>query len=94
MIIENSCSYIKKLHNELHVDFEQYLTLCKEYLMATKEEDLCALEKVDLIGMTTTGAAKYQHIIQKLKPKIIVVEEAAEVLESHIISCLTTATQY
>ena len=85
--------YIEKLHNELHVDFEQYLTLCKEYQKATKEEDLCVLEKVDLIGMTTTGAAKYQHIIQKLKPKIIVVEEAAEVLESHIISCLTAATQ-
>ena len=85
--------YIAKLSNELHADFEEYLTLCKEYQEATQEEDLHVLEKVDLIGMTTTGAAKYQHILQRLKPKIIVVEEAAEVLESHVVSCLTAATQ-
>ena len=85
--------YIEKLQNKLRADFEEYLTLCKEYQEATKEEDLQVLGKVDLIGMTTTGAAKYQHIIQKLKPKIIIVEEAAEVLESHIVSCLTAATQ-
>ena len=84
---------IEKLSNELHSDFEEYLTLCNEYQEATQEEDLFVLEKADLIGMTTTGASKYQHIIQKLKPKIIVVEEAAEVLESHIVSCLTAATQ-
>ena len=85
--------YIAKLCNELHADFEEYLSLCKEYREATQGEDLHVLEKVDLIGMTTTGAAKYQHIIQRLKPKIIVVEEAAEVLESHVVSCLTAATQ-
>ena len=84
---------IAKLCNELHADFEEYLTLCKEYQEATRQEDLCVLGKVDLIGMTTTGAAKYQHIIQRLKPKIIVVEEAAEVMESHVVSCLTAATQ-
>ena len=85
--------YIAKLCNELHADFEEYLSLCKEYQEATQGEDLHVIEKVDLIGMTTTGAAKYQHIIQRLKPKIVVVEEAAEVLESHVISCLTAATQ-
>ena len=85
--------YIEKLNNQLNADFEGYLEMCKQYKEATQEEDFCVLEKADLIGMTTTGAAKYQHIIQKVKPKIVVVEEAAEVLESHIVSCLTAATQ-
>ena len=85
--------YIEKLCNQLRSRFEQYLDQCKEYKTATQEEDFNVLEKVDLIGMTTTGAAKYQHIIQRVKPKIVVVEEAAEVMECHIVSCLTAATQ-
>ena len=85
--------YVEKLHNQLRVEFEYYSAECKAYKEATQEEDFYVLEKVDMIGMTTTGAAKYQHIIQRVKPKIVVVEEAAEVLESHIVSCLTAATQ-
>ena len=85
--------YIEKLYNQLRSRFEQYLEQCKQYKTATQEEDFNVLEKVDLIGMTTTGAAKYQHIIQRVKPKIVVVEEAAEVMECHIVSCLTAATQ-
>ena len=85
--------YVEKLYNQLRVRFEAYLVQCREYKTATQEEDFNVLEKVDLIGMTTTGAAKYQHIIQRVKPKIVVVEEAAEVMECHIVSCLTAATQ-
>ena len=85
--------YIDKLYNHLHTEFDDYLAECKEYKNIMQREDLYVLEDVDLIGMTTTGAAKYQHIIQRVKPKIVVVEEAAEVLESHIVSCLTAATQ-
>ena len=85
--------YIEKLCNQLRARFEEYLVQCKEYKTAKQEEDFNVLEKVDLIGMTTTGAAKYQHIIQRVKPKIVVVEEAAEVMECHIVSCLTAATQ-
>ena len=85
--------YIDRMYNKLGANFGDYLELCNQYKEATQEDDFFILEKVDLIGMTTTGAAKYQHIIQKVKPKIVVVEEAAEVLESHIVSCLTAATQ-
>ena len=36
-----------------------------------------------VVGMTTTGAARYQTVLQALAPPIVVVEEAAEVFESH-----------
>jgi len=85
--------YIHEKYNKLGAKFEEYLALCNQCKKTTQEEDFFVLEGVDLIGMTTTGAAKYQHIIQRVKPKIVVVEEAAEVLESHIVSCLTAATQ-
>ena len=44
--------------------------------------------------MTTSGAAKYQHILHRIKPKIVIVEEAAEVLEAHIVSALSAGTQH
>ena len=43
---------------------------------------------MDIIAMTTTGAAKYKRILQQIKSKIMVVEEAAEILESHIFTSL------
>ena len=30
--------------------------------------------------MTTTGAAKYRSVLQHVRPQIVIVEEAAEVL--------------
>lgn len=43
--------------------------------------------------MTTTGAAKYKHILNLVQSEILIVEEAAEVLESHITTSLTPSTQ-
>ncbi|UZO03915.1 uncharacterized protein OCT59_024315 [Rhizophagus irregularis] len=37
-------------------------------------------EKCDVIGMTTSGAAKLQNLIKYIDPKIIICEEAGEVL--------------
>ncbi len=43
--------------------------------------------------MTTTGAAKYNHIIKAIKPKIVVVEEAAEIFEPHIFTSISRSVQ-
>jgi hypothetical protein len=48
----------------------------------------------DVIGMTTSGAAKLQNLIKYVSPKIIICEEAGEVLEAHILSSLTSSTQH
>ncbi|KAF0547348.1 P-loop containing nucleoside triphosphate hydrolase protein [Gigaspora margarita] len=44
--------------------------------------------------MTTIGAAKYQNLICSVGPRIIVCEEAGEVLEAHILSALTPEAQH
>ncbi len=74
--------------------FDEYNDLCKRYKESRQQADRFSLETADVIGMTTTGAAKYQHILHLVKPKIIIVEEAAEVLESHIVSALNAGTQH
>jgi hypothetical protein len=47
------------------------------------------LRDVDVIGLTTTGCAMQQALLRSLKPSVLVVEEAAEILESQLLACLT-----
>ena len=72
----------------------RYSELCRQVTELRQQEDRHILEKADVVGMTSTGAAKYQHILHKIKPKIVIVEEAAEVLEAHIVSALSAGTQH
>ena len=44
--------------------------------------------------LLTQGAAKYRQILQKVEPRIVIVEEAAEVLEAHTIATLSKACQH
>ena len=59
-----------------------------------KQEDIDVLKHAKVIGMTTTGAAKYQDVLQQVAPPIVVVEEAAEVLEAHITTALSKHCQH
>ena len=72
-------------------DYEETAKRLKE----TKEaEDIEIMGRATVLGMTTTGAARYQRINQALRPRIIVVEEAAEVLEGHIITTLSAGCDH
>ena len=86
--------YLNHLCRRCECKFDRYNQACKRQEEARKAADRYALETADIIGITTTGAAKYQHILHQVKPRIVIVEEAAEVLESHIVSALNAGTQH
>jgi superfamily I DNA and/or RNA helicase len=44
--------------------------------------------------MTTTGVARHQRLLSALQPEVVIVEEAAEVLEAHLIAALSPATKH
>lgn len=52
------------------------------------------LKKADVVGLTTTGAAKHHAILSQIGAKIVIMEEAAEVLEGHVLATLTQHTQH
>ena len=83
----NCCEEISKRSQE-------YESICKRFTEVRDYEDLHVLRDAVVIGMTTTGAAKYRTILEVIKPTIVIVEEAAEVLEAHIITSLTKGTQH
>ena len=48
----------------------------------------------EIIGLTVTGAAKYKDLVQAFNPKMMIVEEAAEVLEGHVVSALPSTIEH
>ncbi|KAK4445672.1 NFX1-type zinc finger-containing protein 1 [Podospora aff. communis PSN243] len=53
-----------------------------------------ALLTADVIGITTTGMARDVATLRKLRAKVVVCEEAAEVLEAHMISTLMPGVEH
>ncbi|KAJ8938439.1 hypothetical protein NQ314_011475 [Rhamnusium bicolor] len=68
---------------------QQFRKIFKVYNEFRDMEDTQIMKNSLVVGMTTTGAARLQASLQALKSPIVIVEEAAEVLEAHIISSLT-----
>ncbi|KAM4026833.1 NFX1-type zinc finger-containing protein 1-like [Anomaloglossus baeobatrachus] len=73
---------------------DDYQILINRLAEVRNQTDCAILQRADVIGMTTTGAAKYRKLLQVVQPKIVVVEEAAEVLEAHIITTLSRSCQH
>ncbi|XP_069808099.1 NFX1-type zinc finger-containing protein 1 [Dendropsophus ebraccatus] len=73
---------------------QEYQDLADRLLELRQKQDLQILKEATVIGMTTTGAAKYRRILQEVEPRIVIVEEAAEVLEAHTITTLSSACQH
>ncbi|EJD38161.1 P-loop containing nucleoside triphosphate hydrolase protein [Auricularia subglabra TFB-10046 SS5] len=58
------------------------------------ERDASKLRDKRIIACTTTGAAKYTEMIQAAaSPHVVLVEEAGEILESHVLTALGPETR-
>jgi hypothetical protein len=58
-----------------------------------KEKQTHIMCQKRIIGCTTTAAAMYTEELRKAAPGIVVVEEAGEILESHVLTALTSKTK-
>lgn len=73
---------VKSLNKE-YQNFAQMLRVSK------LEKDAHIIAGSKLVGMTTTGLGKYRSIIAAVKPRIVLIEEAAEALEGPVaIACM------
>ena len=85
--------YLRVVKRQLEGPAEAYNRTCSDYSQMKQEIDCYVARGADIIGMTTTGAAKHHHILKNIHPKIVVIEEAAEVFESHVITSLSPSVQ-
>lgn len=70
---------LSRIHNE-------QAQLMKELRL---QEDRQVLEDAYIVAMTTTGSSRYHSVLKDIGPRIVIVEEAAEVFESHIVASLS-----
>lgn len=67
---------------------------CRDKIDRLFREKQChVLSQKRIIGCTTTGAAMFTEHIRKAAPGIVLVEEAGEILESHILTAMTPSTK-
>lgn len=68
----------------------------QNHLLQTQqsESDKRCLEEAHIIGATTTGLATNAELLRSLSAKVLVCEEAAEVLEAHLITAMLPSVQH
>ncbi|KAK5657152.1 hypothetical protein OQA88_3209 [Cercophora sp. LCS_1] len=58
------------------------------------ESDAAVVRDKTVLGCTTTGAAKHGRLIRAFRPDVVLVEEAGEILESHILTALAPTVKH
>ncbi|KAL4920881.1 P-loop containing nucleoside triphosphate hydrolase protein [Aspergillus aurantiobrunneus] len=71
-----------------------YAQNCKNLQIGGWERDHLVLQNAKVLGMTTTGLSKYRALVSSMKPRIVLIEEAAEAIEGPIAAaCLASLQQ-
>ena len=83
---------LKNLNNN-NEDFIKFNNLLSKKNEVSLMSDAEAIKAYKIVAMTTTGCAKYSTILEQNNFETIIIEEAAEVLESHVLSLLTKNTK-
>jgi len=87
-------SYRERFRAEIQRGEQEYDQLCQEQVAVRFEEEENVIRRATVVGMTTSGAARYHSTLQSIAPRVVVIEEAAEVMEAHIITSLSHDTKH
>lgn len=72
----------------------RYAEAVKQRTIGTWTENAWLLKQHRIVGMTTTGLSKYRGLIAAIKPKVVMIEEAGEVLEAPVIAGALESVQH
>lgn len=65
-----------------------------KYLRNRMELDLRCLQQAQVIGITTSGLARNLDILRRIRTKVMICEEAGEVLESHTLTAMLPSVEH
>jgi hypothetical protein len=80
--------------SDMHHHGVKYNDLSSERKVLRQEKELSILYDAKVIGATTNGAAQFRELLKAKRPEVVIVEEAGEVFEAHILSALSQATKH
>ncbi|KAL9057566.1 MAG: hypothetical protein Q9206_002298 [Seirophora lacunosa] len=77
----------------LHV-LDSYRQIRDSLKKCHQERDLRYLLRAHIIGATTTGLARNLDILRRVRAKVVVFEEAGEILEAHTLTALLPSVEH
>ena len=90
--------WAQEVHNdaadELYELVKTANALHKEIDNVHDEVDRRVLQTADVIGVTTTGLARRIATLQRIRSRVVICEEAGEVMEPHMISALIPSVEH
>ncbi|KLO14620.1 P-loop containing nucleoside triphosphate hydrolase protein [Schizopora paradoxa] len=86
--------YYQSRKDEFRRLSDEHASLRERERARDDEIRLGIMSTADVIGCTTTGAAKLTALLKGIGPRVMIVEEAGQVLESHILANLIGSTQH
>ncbi|PNP41378.1 hypothetical protein TGAMA5MH_06703 [Trichoderma gamsii] len=89
--VKNSVASFVRIITQLQ---EKHTELIERRSRVRSDVDLRCLNQANIIGVTTTGLAKNLHLLRKLRSKVMLCEEAGEVLEAHILTALLPSIEH
>ncbi|KAG8957841.1 hypothetical protein FRC03_009761 [Tulasnella sp. 419] len=72
---------------------EEHATAKRILQEADNQDKVQILRNAHIIGCTTNGAAKLTALLKSVRPKVLLVEEAGQVLEAHTLASLVSSIQ-
>jgi helicase required for RNAi-mediated heterochromatin assembly 1 len=84
----------EKIREKLRKLVALYMENCKDLRTGKWERDNHILQDAKVIGMTTTGLSKYRGLVSSIKPRIVLIEEAAEAIEAPIAAACLDSLQH
>lgn len=73
---------------------ESYAATKADHDHTRDELDLRCLQQANVIGVTTTGLARNLDLLRRLQAKVLLCEEAGEVLEAHTLTALLPSVEH
>ena len=87
-------SIANRLEAELKSITSDFVEAQERYGRIRDECDLRCLRQADIIGVTTSGLARKLEVLRRTQSKIMLCEEAGEVLEPHLLAALLPSLEH
>ncbi len=86
--------YRQDLTEQFDRTIARYVNTEKSLQKCIQEVDLRCLEQAHVIGVTTSGLARNVDMLRRLNPKVLICEEAGEILEAHTLTAFLPTIQH
>ncbi|KAJ5910118.1 hypothetical protein N7504_004761 [Penicillium tannophilum] len=81
-------------HSQAQSVLAEHLETKSSWDRIRDELDLRCLRTADIIGLTTTGLARNLNMLRRLRSRVLICEEAGEVLEAHLLTSLLPSVEH